>query len=283
MKFNVTLLNNNEKRYYLIEITDEVTVWSVEKRFQELYLLKEALSNRFNYKFNRFPKRLLFNSYRSDILQKRLQSISHFLATIGELDFMVNSDLFQNFIRSNIYLETYENIRQADLIRDSFIKSKELQLKVNGVLDDCYLLEDEITALGDKNQILIKNIKDVEAKNQANLNLFVEAKQLKLASSREKNQSIQHFKDLDELYIQLKRQIVLVNVLKSSTVERLNNLRDNTVELEGDLLAVHNLVETISDPVLKHKFYLAEYQAINKLYLDKITKQLSKMSPKISK
>ncbi len=279
MQFNVTLLNNNEKRYYLIEITDEVTVWCVEKRFKELYLLKEALSKKFNYKFTSFPKKRLTYSYRSDILNQRLTGFNLFFGTIANLNYMLGSDIFQNFIRSNVYLETYENIRQADQIRDSFVKSKELQHKVASILSDCQFLDDEIKALQGKNEILIRNLQDIQTKNGENLDLFVQAKDLKLSSSREKNKSIQYLKELDDLYATLRRQIVLVNVLKSSTIERLDCLRDNTIELEADLLTINVKVDKISDPVLTHKFHLAEFQAINQLYLEKINGQIKKITP----
>ena len=74
MEFNVSLLphNSSNKRHYLIEITDEVTVWSVEKRYQEIYDLKKHLSEKNNFKFTSFPSKCLVNSYRADILSYRL-------------------------------------------------------------------------------------------------------------------------------------------------------------------------------------------------------------------
>ena len=195
MNFKISLLKNNNKRNYLIEITDEVTVWCIEKRFQEIFILKEDLAKKFSYKFTSFPKKQITNSYSDETLKNRLDGFSIFFGIISQHQFMTNSEIFRNFVRSNIYLETYENIRQADQLRDSFIKSKELEVRIGCLLDDCKFLDDEILSLSGKNSILVKNITDINNKNNGNLDLFRDAKQMKLQSSREKNKSIQYFKE----------------------------------------------------------------------------------------
>ncbi len=279
MKFKISLLKNTNKRNYLIEITDEVTVWCIEKRYQEIYDLKEELSKKYLFKFTSFPKKKLRDSYTEKTLKDRIEGFTTFFGLISQNTFMLTSSIFKNFIRSNIYLETYENIREADQLRDSFSKSKELEVKIISLLDDCNFLEDEITSLSSKNSILTKNIKEIQGKNIENLNLFHQAKDLKLQSTREKNKSIEHIKDLDALYLQLKKQVVMVKILKSNTVERLNNLRDRTIELETELIAINVLVDKISDPVLTNRYHIDTYQQINKLYLEKIKTQLENISP----
>lgn len=278
MDFSVTLLKNKSKRMFLIEIRDEVTVWSVEKRFSEIYNLKESITELFKYRFNKYPKKRFVHHYRDDVLQNRLDGINTFFLTIGQRKDMYDSQVFQNFIRSNIYLETYENLRQADELRNSFIKSKELELRTQGLLDDCNFLNDEITALQGKNDILIRNIKEIESKNGENLSLFTEAKDLKLKSSREKNNTFMNIIELDTLYYNLRRHIVLVKILKSSSVERLHTLRDKIVELETDLLTINSIVNKIEDPVLTKKFHLDDYKIINNIYQEKIRIQLDNLN-----
>ncbi len=58
MKFKISLLKNTNKRNYLIEITDEVTVWCIEKRYQEIYDLKEELSKKYLFKFGDFKNKV---------------------------------------------------------------------------------------------------------------------------------------------------------------------------------------------------------------------------------
>lgn len=276
MEFNVSLLphNSSNKRHYLIEITDEVTVWSVEKRYQEIYDLKKHLSEKNNFKFTSFPSKCLVNSYRADILSYRLTGFKTFFGIISQHTHMLQSEAIKNFIRTNIYLETFENIRQADQLRDSFIKSKDLEIKVASLLEDCDFLDQEITSLTHKNNILVRNIKEIKNKNSENLQLFEQAKILKLQSSREKNKSIYHCNELEDTYIQLKRQIILVKILKSNSKDRLTSMQTKTLELEAELIAINELVNKISDPVLKDKYNLEDYQAINRLYQDKIKDQL---------
>ena len=281
MEFNISLLsennnknNNKNKRCYLIEITDEVTVWSIEKRYKEIYELKEALTKHFSYNFSSFPSKHLIYSYSQTVLNHRLEGFIIFFATIATNSCMLTSEIFKNFIRTNIYLETFENIRQADKLRDSFLKSKDLEIQVTNLLEDCNFLEQEITNLQNKNNIIVRNIKEIKSKNSENLQLFEQAKTLKLQSSREKNKSIHHCNELADLYLQLKRHIVLVKILKSNSKDRLNNMQTIILELESELTTINELVTKISDPVLKDKYHVEEYQAINLLYQDKIKDQL---------
>ena len=78
MNFKINLLKNNNKRNYLIEITDEVTVWCIEKRFQEIFILKEDLAKKFSYKFTSFPKKQITNSYSDETFKNRLDGFSIF-------------------------------------------------------------------------------------------------------------------------------------------------------------------------------------------------------------
>ncbi len=278
MNFNISILNDNGKRMYLIQINEESATWSIEKRFSEILKLKEDLSRQFGQHFKNFPKKRLTNHYREDVIKKRLCGINIFFTNVSLHNEMINSSIFQNFIRSDIQLETLEDLKQSEQIKSNFCKSKELEEGLIELENELNFLNDDISEVVEKSNTLNENIKKLKLKNCENIAFFNKLKELKVKNNKEKNLTIENLSELDNTYITLKRQIILVKILQSQSFERLGNMLNTVNKLDKQLLDINQVICKVDDTFITNKFKLENLQRINDIYLNKIKGELENLN-----
>lgn len=266
------------KKCYLVEITDEGSVWSVLKRYRQFYELKKHLNNKYDIHLPEFPKRRLYDSYKESTLVHRVSLLQKFLDYLSSNTTIIKEDpLTKRFIRSDIYLESYEELKLADNLRNSFSASTELEGKISLLLEEGEFLKQELDSLVEKHQILTKNIIEMKERNSAQIDSLKGSIDTKKKCQQARVECTQNIQQLNQLFQSLRQKTCLVKVVHSQSKDKLQEYKTQSVELRRQLDSVDTQLSKINCYFLDKNWNLSDYHRILDMFQTKINPQINNL------
>mgnify|MGYP000291153573 FL=1 len=172
MQINVSLQNNEfkDRKVFILDIINDITSWKISKRYSQILELHENFKNIYSLSIE-FPKKKMFGSMNRDIIIKRASEFNKYFESILQIDKIKKSSHLSLFIRTDIYLEHFGELRDAYDIKSiitsinklkNHIKYTEesnskLLYELNEYTKRCNIIKNDLSHFYDKLEIIDRN------------------------------------------------------------------------------------------------------------------------------
>lgn len=279
MEIKVRLDSDNLPRHhYLLQITENWTTWYISKRYKQIYNLKISLEVELGVKWDRFPRKRLFNSYRDEVLRYRCGKFEEYFNYLTSLPEVMGSSLFGKFVKSDIFLYSYQEIGQSDTLYQGLRESRELENKVSLLIEELKDQKLKLTNLIEKVDIISGNVENIFGKNSKILEELCMIDGDRIKTHGEKLELISSIGELDDLYKSLRQGCRLIRGGNSQHEEKLSGYSNEAIKLEDDFDRINGLIVKLDDRYVNHYWKHVEYRQINELISKKLKKDLTEIA-----
>ena len=286
METKVSLLNDYDmsdkvnKRCYLIQIKKNFLIWYVTKRYRQILNLKLELEKRHQIKIPDFPVKKMLGSYSRNITDQRVNSFNLFFRYINSRENLVQDHIYDKFFRSDIYLDSYRDIQQSDILKNTIVKSETLNLALNDLTTKVETLEDEVNNLQDKLKIIRKNIASTRNSNKEKLDYLIDLENGRKNSHVKKNELVDEIMELTKFYYILRQKCCLVKNLKIGNMETINEYEILSSEIRLELMRINNWIKDLDDKFVNHYWKIDDYIRISNLLETRLIPKLKQVIDK---
>ena len=238
MEITVNLFQENidtgNPKVYVIQFNTDEASWSVLKRFTDLHTLHKVLlpTIRNCPHFPKFPKRQLGGSYKETTLQKRKVRFTIWLEAILRTPSLHMHRAFQTFIQSDIYLESYQDLKKSQTLRIQNTTAHELKARIKTQMDLCETFILDVEILKEQGEIIMRNLNEL---NQTN-NTYIES--LQDGNSRTPNthhQQVTHMVDVKDTLSETRDNLAVTALKKQQVGQSIGNFRETLLILRDEV------------------------------------------------
>lgn len=281
MDIEVRLLPDASKQNrhcFLIEINKNHTIWYLAKRFSQILDLKHTLEKKHTIKIYDFPKKRLFKSYTNKVLQSRLLIFNRFFQYINTRDHLRLDPIYDKFIRTDIYLDSLKNIQQTDQLERCILHSDHLNLQLINLKDEVDTLQNEIIELGEKLNIINKNIVKYLETNGNTHDRLQTINKNRMSAHEEKLKLLNTLQQMEKLYYLVRKNCCLIKNNNIDCLEKINLYTQQHNTLKSNLIETNKLITNLDDKYVNQYWKIEEYQLINNLVDKKIIPTLQNLN-----
>lgn len=125
-------VDTGNPKVFLIHLGIHKTTWTILKRYSDMYALYKELEPIIHERvfFPQFPKRHLFGSHTEAKLNARKIKLTVWLNTIILDERLRTSEPFQTFIRTDLYLDSYQELKQVEKAHTHMRTVRDLQRRI---------------------------------------------------------------------------------------------------------------------------------------------------------
>lgn len=283
MIITVSYRSNYSKspKIYLLEIQNDNVTWHVLKRFQQFRELHESFKNirreGYQYRFTKFPRRMIMNSYKDDTISERVALLTDYFTYLTSDSQLSEHTILDTFIHSDIYLDSYQTLKEADALMNDIEKSRKLRHQLQRLYEDVETQETEYHSVGDKYSILKRNatnlleqIQDVHQRLESGNNKSKQTHNIK----REIHENI---KQVSQQYNTLRCHLSLTESKQVQTKSNLEQLKQTVLQLTDMVEDATIRIRLLEDTCLERSWNCDEYGRINHQIHQNITEKLAEM------
>lgn len=185
MKINVSLQNTEfkDRKIFILDIIDDITCWKITKRYSQILELHENFKNIYSLSIE-FPKKKFFGSMNKETVIKRASEFNKYFDSILQIDKIKKSSYLSLFIRTDIYLEHFGELRDAydiksivssinklkNTIKYSEESNSKLLHELNEYIKRCDKIKNDLSHFYDRLDIIDRNsLTIVNTKTVANI------------------------------------------------------------------------------------------------------------------
>ena len=279
MEIKVRLDSDNLPRHhYLLQITENWTTWYISKRYKQIYNLKSILEGELGVKWDSFPRKRLFNSYKDEVLRYRCRRFEEYFNYLTSLPEVIGSSLLVKFLKSDIFLYSYQEIGQSDTLCQGLRDSRELETKVSFLIEELETQKLKLTNLIEKVDIISSNVENIFGKNSKILEELGMIDGDRIKTHGEKLELISSIGELDNLYKSLRQKCRLIRGGNSQHEEKLSGYSNEAIKLEDDFDRINGLIVNLDDRYVNHYWKHVEYRQINELISKKLKRDLTEIA-----
>ena len=237
MKITVTHRQSCTKspKVYLIEVESTSISWQVLKRFQQIRDLhqgfKSITNDGYNYQYSEFPKRQLSGSYGQSTILHRITQLNQYFSYLTSDKLLAHHRLLDDFLRSDLYLDSYQSLKEADSLVKDVGKIREITQQLHTLDEEISTKEREHLFIGDKYAILRRNIKGLLERSSQIMGQLTQATCKSRTAHRVRLDINDKIKEIDKLYSGLRCHLSLTCNRQIPTREGLDTLKGRVVQL----------------------------------------------------
>jgi chromosome segregation ATPase len=259
------------KRCYLVEVIEDGSSWFVTKRYKQFRELKRHIDRTYRYVLPKFPNRCVFNSYTEDTLKKRTSQIQSFIdALVSKNPNILKDSFVHNFVRTDLYLESYEDVQIADTIKNSLNSSKDLDSRLNQLIQEGVDIKREITDLLEDYTNIEKCLTTLKTKTTQNVQTLETNVSTKKTDQRARNECIRCIQVMNSEFKELRQRMSLVRVNETHNRNKLDIYQEKSGKLKGELELLNQYIEKVNCRFLNNNWHIEEYRVIISTFNDKI-------------
>ena len=262
-------IRKNNPQCYLLEIMEDQNIWFILKRYQQIYQLKVYLESKYKIKVPQFPKKRIFRNYVEFTINNRITKFNYFFKFINQ-PHIVRDAYYQEFLKTDICLDSYRDIQQSDLLKKGLIDCEKLDINMTNLTDKVTYIWEETNSLLNR----ITEIKlDLEKHQEKNKTLMDNLTGLETDSKnchQVKVEIINELDDLDKQYQALRLKYCLIRSTKACNQEEINQSKHQVNELKLQLNRINNWINDLDDRYINQYWNIVEYQRIHDLLKTKL-------------
>ena len=266
-------------KIYLLELTRDQVSWQVLKRykqFRDLHVsFKKLKREGYQYCFHQFPKRHLSNSYRPETVAELVTLLQEYCEYLVHNSYLTNHSLFLDFIHSDIYLDSYQTLKEAEALQKDIEKTKELSTRLQQLQEDITSGQQEHESVSDKYQILLKNTTELSQQTQDVYHRLSTGNNRNRQSYTIKKQLHEEICSINDQYTTLRCHLSLTGTKQTQTKNKLETIKQTLLELTDMVRDTTQRIQALEDACLLHSWNHEEYQRIHHQISDNISSKLS--------
>ena len=238
MEITVELFQENidagNPKVYVIQLNTCDTSWSVLKRFTDLHSLHKVLLPTIrNYPhFPKFPKRQLGGSYNQKTLETRKIRFTIWLEAILRTSCLHTHRAFQTFIQSDIYLESYHDLKKSQTLRIQNTTAHELKSRINTQMDLCETFLRDVEIIKDQGEIIMRNLNELNKTNET----YIESLQYDNSRSLHiPHQLVSSIDDTKHTLYEIREDLEVTALKKQQVGQSIGNFRQTVLTLRDEV------------------------------------------------
>lgn len=271
--------NDNSPKIFLLEVTRDEVCWQVLKRYRQFRELHSAFKKTelVGYKFNKFPRKHMVNSYQPEVVTERVKLLNNYCQYLISNQWLVGHTLFTDFVHSDIYLDSYQNLKTATSIRRDIDATQDLAKQLCQLQEDLTVSQMEHDSVSGKYQILLKNTTELMSQateiSQRLTSGGVKHKQ----THGIKKQLHDEINRINEQYQSLRCHLSLTKPKQTQSKTTLEGLKRTLFGLTEAVQEAADRISGLEDTCLQHSWNHEEYLRLHQLIDTNVSTNLSKL------
>jgi phenylalanyl-tRNA synthetase alpha subunit len=220
----------------------------------------------------------MFNSYSDETLKKRTLQIQAFLdALISKNTEILKDSFVRNFVRTDLYLESYEDVQIADTIKNSLNSSKDLDSRLDHLVQEGSDIKREINGLLEEYTRIESCLSQLKVKTSENVQTLETNVSTKKTDQRARNECIRCIQMMNSEFKELRQRMSLVRVNETHSRDKLDLYQEKSGKLKGELELLNQYIDKVNCRFLNNNWHIEEYRIIISTFNDKINHNIKEV------